>query len=202
MYCFNGGPCDGKGTDLMFTELGDKYYVKSIQKRKQPGRSTASISTKGIQTGWPGKKNRKKIEDSLREGGPGRVKQVLDENFELPYWDKVFKKCLGCGICTYVCPTCHCFDIFDYVTGEFTGDRFRCWDSCMFPDFTLMAGGHNPRPSRKERVRNRFMHKLKYHLDRYNLDGCVGCGRCISKCPVNIDITQIIKDLKEVGQNA
>jgi Fe-S oxidoreductase len=72
----------------------------------------------------------------------------------------------------------------------------------MFPDFTLMAGGHNPRPSRKERVRNRFMHKLKYHLDRYNLDGCVGCGRCISKCPVNIDITQIIKDLKEVGQNA
>lgn len=71
----------------------------------------------------------------------------------------------------------------------------------MYPEYTLMAGGHNPRPTRKERVRNRFMHKLKYHLDRYDMVG-VGCGRCVRKCPVNIDITKIINDLKEVAQNA
>jgi ferredoxin len=203
---FNSGPCDGKGADLMFTELGDKYYVEV---NTEKGSSLVEAYSQYFSKGDTDKLAKAKEEQAKKlEGQFTRkvdlegVKQVLDENFELPYWDKVFKKCLGCGICTYVCPTCHCFDIFDYVTGEFTGDRFRCWDSCMFPDFTLMAGGHNPRPSRKERVRNRFMHKLKYHLDRYNLDGCVGCGRCISKCPVNIDITQIIKDLKEVGQNA
>lgn len=66
------------------------------------------------------------------------------------------------------------------------------------PDFTQMAGGHNPRASQKERVRNRFLHKLKYHMDRYGVVGCVGCGRCIEKCPVNIDLARIIDDLKEL----
>ncbi|HEX3030770.1 MAG TPA: 4Fe-4S dicluster domain-containing protein, partial [Bacillota bacterium] len=78
------------------------------------------------------------------------------------------------------------------------GQRIRCWDSCMAKDFNLAAGGHNTRPSKVEKVRNRFMHKLSYHLDRYNLVGCVGCGRCTQSCPVNLDVTQVISDVKAV----
>lgn len=206
-YAFNGGPCDGTGSDLFFTELGDKYLVEvNTEKGKALVEAYSQFFSKQDtqQLAKAKEEQAKKLAgEFVRQVDLTGVKEVLDKDFELPYWDgDNAKKCLGCGTCTYVCPTCHCFDIFDYTTGDFTGDRFRCWDSCMFPDFTLMAGGHNPRPTRKERVRNRFMHKLKYHLDRYNLVGCVGCGRCIAKCPVNIDITKIIKDLKEVGQNA
>lgn len=129
---------------------------------------------------------------------PAGIKEILDHHFELPYWDEIAPRCIGCGICTYICPTCHCFDIFDFTRGKPDGSRFRCWDSCMYPDFTRMAGGHNPRPGKKERVRNRFMHKLKYHLDRYTVGGCTGCGRCVAMCPVNLDIRQIIKDIKNL----
>jgi len=129
---------------------------------------------------------------------PARAKETMNQYFDLTYWDEISRKCLECGICTYICPTCHCFDIFDFAPKKTEGARYRCWDSCMYRDFTQMAGGHNPRPSKKERVRNRFMHKLKYHRDRYGIDGCVGCGRCIVKCPVNMDITRIITDLGEV----
>jgi ferredoxin len=202
---FNSGPCDGSGSDLMFTELGDKYFVEV---NTEKGRVLVDAYSQFFGTQDTDQLAKAKAEHEKKLSGQfvrkvdlDGVKEVLDNNFELPYWEKVFEKCLGCGICTFVCPTCHCFDIFDLTNGLFTGERYRCWDSCMFPDFTLMAGGHNPRPTQKERVRNRFMHKLKYHMDRYNLDGCVGCGRCIAKCPVNIDITAIIKDLKEVGQN-
>lgn len=124
------------------------------------------------------------------------VKDILDSEFELPYWEEIAPRCIGCGICTYICPTCHCFDIFDFTRGKPDGKRFRCWDSCLSPEFTRMAGGHNPRPGKKERVRNRFMHKLKYHLDRYGVHGCTGCGRCVARCPVNMDIRKVISDIK------
>ena len=205
---FGSSPCDGTGADLMFTDLGDLYFVE-INTEKGSSFTEAYrdyFSGQGAVEAAKAKETLAKERaaqfvrqvdlDQVRQ-----VKEVLDQHFELPYWDKISKKCLGCGICTFTCPTCHCFDIFDHQTGGYTGDRFRCWDSCMFSDFTLMAGGHNPRPSKKERVRNRFMHKLKYHLDRYGVDGCVGCGRCIAKCPVNMDITAIIKELLEVGKN-
>ncbi|MEW5920138.1 MAG: 4Fe-4S dicluster domain-containing protein [Bacillota bacterium] len=121
------------------------------------------------------------------------VKERAKDMFNAPIWDSLYRRCLGCGICTYLCPTCHCFDIGDFSRGE-RGERFRCWDSCMYKDFTLMASGENPRPTQKERVRQRFMHKLSYFPAQHGLYGCVGCGRCVRKCPVNIDITQVIKE--------
>ena len=119
------------------------------------------------------------------------VKQKLDHMFDDPLWDDVSKKCLNCGTCTFVCPTCYCFDICQENKMK-EGVRFRCWDSCMFSEYTEMAGGHNPRPTKKERVRNRFMHKLNYFEDRYGKELCVGCGRCVQKCPVALDITVLI----------
>ena len=119
------------------------------------------------------------------------------ELFNLPEWDELSSTCLGCGTCTFVCPTCQCYDIKDYNTGKDV-IRFRCWDSCMYSDFTKMAHGNN-RLTQKERFRQRFMHKLVYYPE--NNDGlfsCVGCGRCLSKCPISMNI---VKVMKKIGGN-
>ena len=110
--------------------------------------------------------------------------------FDSPAWDKLHEACIACGTCTFVCPTCQCYDIVDYDTGNGV-IRYRCWDSCMYSDFTLMAHG-NPRKTQKERFRQRFMHKLVYS------PSCVGCGRCINKCPVSLNIIKVVKSLGEV----
>lgn len=114
-------------------------------------------------------------------------------------WDGISIKCLNCGTCTYVCPTCYCFDIEQENRCK-EGVRFRCWDSCMFSEYTEMAGGHNPRPEKVDRVRNRFMHKLSYFEDRYGKKLCVGCGRCVEKCPVALDITLLIDRVCELTE--
>lgn len=118
----------------------------------------------------------------------------LMEKFNDPKWDALSKACLGCGTCTFVCPTCQCYDIRDFDNGK-TVTRYRCWDSCMYSDFTLMAAV-NSRQTQMQRFRQRFMHKLVYFPS--NNDGmysCVGCGRCVNKCPQNLNIVKVIKAL-------
>ena len=112
--------------------------------------------------------------------------------FNSPLWDELSANCLGCGTCTFVCPTCQCYDIKDYNTGKGV-QRFRCWDSCMYSDFTKMAHG-NIRNSQKERFRQRFMHKLVYFPENNEgIFGCVGCGRCLAKCPISMNIVKVMK---------
>jgi ferredoxin len=122
------------------------------------------------------------------------LKSKLDLMFEHPLWEEVSKKCITCGTCTFVCPTCHCFDISQENKMK-DGERFRCWDSCMFSSYTEMAGHHNPRADKASRVRQRFMHKLCFFEDRYGKSLCVGCGRCVEKCPVALDITVLIDEI-------
>lgn len=118
------------------------------------------------------------------------------EKFDSKVWEEIYKPCLACGTCTFVCPTCQCYDIKDYNTGNGI-QRYRCWDSCMYSDFTLMAHGTN-RPSQLERYRQRFMHKLVYFPAKNDgMYSCVGCGRCIEKCPMNLNIVKVIKALGE-----
>ncbi len=125
---------------------------------------------------------------------PQSVGGTLKDIFASPEWAKLSSACLGCGSCTFVCPTCHCYDIRDYDTGHEVR-RFRCWDSCMYSDFTLMAHG-NPRTSQIERFRQRFMHKLVYYpANNDGIYACVGCGRCIGKCPVSMNIAKVIRTL-------
>lgn len=116
--------------------------------------------------------------------------------FNSKIWEKVSEPCVGCGTCTYVCPTCMCFDVRDFKTNN--GIRqIRCWDSCMFNDFTQMAA-ENPRHTQKERSRQRFMHKLMYYpMAHEGLFSCVGCGRCLESCPVNMNIVKVIKAVQE-----
>ena len=119
----------------------------------------------------------------------------LNEYFNSEKWADLSEACLGCGTCTFVCPTCQCYDIKDFNTGHGI-KRFRCWDSCMYSDFTKMAHG-NPRLTQVERFRQRFMHKLVYFPANNNGEfGCVGCGRCLSKCPISMNIVKVMKALE------
>ena len=127
---------------------------------------------------------------SASDFGDGKT----NEFFNAPEWRELSETCLGCGTCTFVCPTCQCYDIKDFNTGHGV-KRFRCWDSCMYSDFTRMAHG-NSRNSQLERFRQRFMHKLVYYpTNNDGLFSCVGCGRCISKCPINMNIVKVMKKL-------
>lgn len=123
---------------------------------------------------------------------------ATDTRFHSPVWEELYKPCLGCGTCTFVCPTCQCYDIKDYDTGHGV-KRFRCWDSCMYSDFTLMAAGNN-RTSQMQRFRQRFMHKLVYFPANNNgMYSCVGCGRCVEKCPSALNIVKVIKAFEKEG---
>ncbi len=122
--------------------------------------------------------------------GGGKTKALFDH----PAWAELSEACLGCGTCTFVCPTCQCYDIKDFNTGNGV-IRYRCWDSCMYSEFTRMAHGNN-RLTQKERFRQRFMHKLVYYPE--NNDGlfsCVGCGRCLAKCPISMNIVKVMKKI-------
>ncbi len=128
----------------------------------------------------------------LSSVGAGKTKAL----FSSPKWKQLSESCLGCGTCTFVCPTCQCYDIQEFDNGK-TVRRFRCWDSCMYSDFTKMSAGQ-PRPTQLERFRQRFMHKLVYFPDNNDgIFGCVGCGRCLAKCPIHMNIVKVIKELGE-----
>lgn len=115
-----------------------------------------------------------------------------DEFFNAPEWATLSQSCLGCGSCTFVCPTCQCYDIRDFDCGRGVL-RYRCWDSCMYSDFTKMSAGQ-PRLTQKERFRQRFMHKLVYYPENNGgLYSCVGCGRCVKKCPISMNIVKVMK---------
>ena len=122
--------------------------------------------------------------------GAGKTKELWND----PVWDEMSQTCLGCGTCTFVCPTCQCYDIKDFNTGNGV-IRYRCWDSCMYSEFTRMAHGNN-RLTQKERFRQRFMHKLVYYPENNNgLFSCVGCGRCLAKCPISMNIAKVMKKI-------
>lgn len=129
----------------------------------------------------------------------GFDEEHMMEKFESEKWKELSQGCLGCGTCTFVCPTCQCYDIRDFDTGNGI-KRFRCWDSCMYSDFTKMAHGNN-RNSQVERFRQRFMHKLVYYpANNDGMFSCVGCGRCVDKCPSSLNIVKVIKAFSKEGK--
>lgn len=125
----------------------------------------------------------------------------LPEIFEMEYdsgiWDELGERCLSCGSCSMVCPTCYCFDVHDEVDlGGEGGRRVRTWDSCLFSTHALVAGGENFRKSRASRIKFRYYHKQRGFVAEYGRPSCVGCGRCITACPVGIDITEVLDTLR------
>ena len=127
----------------------------------------------------------------------GTVRQLLNENLDSPHWDDVAKRCLACTNCTMVCPTCFCSTVEDVT--DLAGDsaqRVRRWDSCFTAEFTKIAGG-NIRLTIRSRYRQWLMHKLAHWVDQFGVFGCVGCGRCITWCPVGIDITSEVDRIRQ-----
>jgi len=191
-----GGPFSEEGTDLLFIDIVYAYVVKAVTEGGAKALQGAGLEDAGEDDlAWMNQMIRDaeaSMEPRLAIDG---LKEKLDKMFDDPMWETLTEKCLGCGVCTYLCPTCHCFDIVDEVT-ESHGERIRVWDSCQFRRFTQQASGFNPRPTTKERLRQRIMHKFSYFLDSYREIGCVGCGRCLTECPVNLDIREVLTDIQ------
>ncbi len=198
------GPHHKEGHDVHLTELDDGYLVEVITDKGKEllansmsllaGSSDADTSKQAELKQACEAKFVRKIDVK------GNDKRMLDI-FESDYWRDVSDGCIGCGICTLLCPTCFCFDIQD-IGSRKEGQRVRVWDSCQYPEYTMHASSHNPRPGKKERQRQRFFHKYVYSYKNNQMLGCVGCGRCINQCPTQIDIIDVIEGVKNVKEGS
>ena len=192
-------------SDVAVWTVGDELYWKALtEKGEALTESVKELLTEdgaGEAAVEAEKENIHKIVEKLPymnlslEGWNG---DALSEKFDSPVWEELYKPCLACGTCTFVCPTCQCYDIKDYTAGN-SVSRYRCWDSCMYSDFTMMAHGNN-RTSQMQRFRQRFMHKLVYYpANNDGMYSCVGCGRCVEKCPQALNIVKVVKAFQNQG---
>lgn len=185
-----GGPQDPSHLDVMLTQAGEGYVLQAVTDKGKALLASAKLSESSAQaTAVP----------ELDKVPSAGIERPMERFFSHEYWSRVADRCIGCQICTYVCPTCHCFDVRDsWSKGNM--ERLRTWDGCQSALFNRIAGGYNPRPNRTARLRQRFAHKLLYFPKDYKgVLGCSGCGRCVVRCPVNIDIREIIKDMQKLG---
>ncbi len=122
---------------------------------------------------------------------------LMELSYDSPIWEQFAEKCLSCGQCTMVCPTCNCYNVTDIpdVSDTLSGRRERHWDSCMFVDYSLVAGGHNFRGARADRLKLWYTHKLRAYASEYGKPACVGCGRCVETCPVEINVLTVAEAL-------
>ena len=194
-----GSPFSSIGLDILMTDLENKYVLEAISEK---GIKLMNFYSTVFNEYSP---EDEKKQNKLRSDSLKKIKKKLDnlstnskkleKSFNLKMWEDESMSCIRCGICTYLCPSCHCYDINDEVINVFPlkGQRVRTWDNCQFPDFTMHSSGHNPRSNRASRLRQRVLHKFLYFVKNFNEFLCTGCGRCISKCPVEIDIVEVLK---------
>jgi ferredoxin len=189
-----GDPFGEEGADVLLSDTGDSLAAKAVTAKGKDFLARYHQFFSGGATGkWESraKQARDKIKCDLTLKD---AKSRLDESFETDVWEAASRKCVGCGTCAYLCPTCHCFDLTEQKVGK-GARRIRSWDCCTFALFTLHASGHNPREAGVARLRQRVMHKFSYFPERYGLTSCVGCGRCVRSCPANQDIRQLLAKL-------
>ncbi|NVM19383.1 MAG: 4Fe-4S dicluster domain-containing protein [Candidatus Lokiarchaeota archaeon] len=196
-----GHPFQKESTDIFLSDLGDKFLVEAISEKGKNLLTKLSWLTDAKKEDLEKSKElAKQAEDSFTtKFNFDLVTKVLDENFEHPVWQEISESCIGCSSCTFLCPTCTCFDVID-ENDEYNnrGRRIRIWDTCQSCLYTLETSGHNPRPEKIQRCRNRIMHKFSYYPSNYDCLGCVGCGRCIIACPVNNELRLIIDKILEI----
>jgi len=192
----DSSPTDQTNVDLMLTDIGDEFVIEEVSDK---GKELIA-STSGLEETTEADEARAK---QAKEAAYSKVTRRLDtkdiDNKLLAsfddedYWEKIAAKCISCGICTFLCPTCYCFDINDELVKE-QGVRFRSWDSCGFSVYTKMPM-ENPRLEKWRRVRQKVCHKYEFYPMNFDVIACTGCGRCIRLCPVNWDITQTLESV-------
>jgi ferredoxin len=195
-----GGPADKEGSDAIITELEKGYFIEPVTEKGK-----AILKEPFIEDGSPYQKEAVErqetaynmLKNPFSNDGSLKISPSIFNSDE--FWEQVVSKCISCGACTYLCPTCYCFNITDEQAVN-KGERIRSWDACMFFHYTLEASGHNPRPTKFQRFKNRVGHKFVYYPEKYNgVIACCGCGRCIRYCPVSVDISEIVNYLQGSG---
>lgn len=193
-------PLDNRDCDLFLVPLGPERYALEIITDK--GRALASAYQRFKNAGPEdlvliAESRRQSATKVTRKFDLERLGAKLEKFFDSAIWDHAHEKCVGCGVCAFLCPTCHCFDIQEETRGK-EGARVRVWDTCQFELFTRHAAGHNPRYAQKARARQRIMHKFCYGIGKFKIPFCVGCGRCVIYCPANNDLRIILKEIQEM----
>ena len=197
-FCTSLGssPSDSANVDIMLTDIGDQFLMEAITDK---GKSLMANTSRLDDATEADKARAKEAQETSYRKVTKRVdtkdieERLLSCFEDQDYWEKVTAKCISCGICTFLCPTCYCFDINDELVKR-QGVRFRSWDSCALPIYTKMPM-ENPREEKWQRVRQKVCHKYEFYPMNFDVIACTGCGRCIRQCPVNWDITQILVSL-------
>jgi ferredoxin len=202
--CCDSGPFLEEGYDLQLTQLGDKEYIVEIGSARGLKIVYGHEDLFRVGTEDTEKKLEKIKEEAIGKFGNTRaylskaIQKITRDDVPDELWENLGSKCQDCGGCSYVCPTCCCYNVVDTPVSAKEGIRTRTWDSCAFEGFTKMAGGDNPRSDKKERLKRRFFHKLSYqYIERNGVHGCVGCGRCITTCFANISMPDIAEKIRK-----
>jgi sulfhydrogenase subunit beta (sulfur reductase) len=190
-FCTSMGsaPDDPSHVDILLTGVKNGYIVQAVTEKGE------ALVPKGLAK-YKGALPTPSRPQAIPTTG---LTSAMREVFNDRYWERLADRCLHCNICAYVCPTCYCFDVRDYPD-KGKVERVRSWESCQSPGFSLTAGGYDPRTTKGERLRQRFSHKFLYFPERFQDAACIGCGRCVKACPVNIDIREVISDLQQLTE--
>ncbi len=194
-----GSPFGEEGLDILLTDLGENYLVRSLNAKGAALLEKMPWLKEAVERDvFNATELTKKALAAIKQEFPVEsIPKKLDDLFDNEeFWQKFSQQCIGCGSCSFMCPTCHCFDVTDEQTID-GGDRIRLWDTCQFPIFTKHGSGHNPRTISTQRIRHRMMHKFNYYPKTLYEIGCVGCGRCIIVCPANQDVRLLFEAIQE-----
>jgi formate hydrogenlyase subunit 6/NADH:ubiquinone oxidoreductase subunit I len=198
--CTDSGPSAHEGYDLNLTEIGEYYLVETGSEKGKE-----LVQKLGLKEAVKDQADMKKaavdksisLFDGMATDNKAWISRIMNRvttGFIKPeIWEYIGKQCFECGACSFVCPTCSCFNIEDSNKKDSTTDRLRTWDSCSFEGYTRMAGDHNPRKPVEDRRNKRFFCKLSYSQSKkYLRPGCVGCGRCAWVCPGDIGLPNVV----------
>lgn len=192
------GPFLETGFDLQLVDVGNEYLVEVGSEKGEEFVNTyraffTQASKDDVRRSEAAKRQAQQAVP-LRLDFQEAVKRFCEDKVPRQLYQRIAERCIYCGGCVYICPTCSCFNVFDERVGDF-GRRYRNWDGCMFAGYSREASGHNPRQPKWIRTSRRYEHKLKYDYQVTGKSGCVGCGRCLSACPVKIGISQVIEEV-------